>query len=144
MKTKKRQIEFDLQVIEIGTKEIKFLAICNYGEAKFTCDYPYALDSLMITSAECNNFNYLLDDTSTLSEIETWVDATNIAGISKDIAEACINRSINGKHFVFQIHTNDECRVTVVETENGVVLDKYEASKYDDIELLIITLRHGK
>lgn len=144
MKTKKRQIEFDLQILEIGVKSIKFLAVCNYGEAKFTCDYPYDLDSLMITAAECNNFNYLLDDTSTLSEIETWVDATNIAGISKDIAEACVNRSVNGKHFVFQIHTNDECRVTVVETENGVVLDKYMGNGYDDIELLIITLRHGK
>lgn len=144
MKTKKRQIEFDLQVLEIGTKEIKFLAICNYGEAKFTCDYPYSLDSLMITAAECNNFDYLLSDTSTLSEIETWVDATNISGIAKDIAEVCINRSINGKHFIFQIHTNDECRVTVIETENGVVLDRFEANGYDDIELLVITLRHGK
>lgn len=143
MKTTKRGIQYDLEVLEIGVKSIKFLAICNYGEAKFTFDYPYALDSLMISAAECNNFNYLLDDTSTLSEIETWVDATNIAGISKDIAEACVNRSINGKHFVFQIHTNDECRVTVVETENGVVLDRFEANGYDEIDNLIITLRYA-
>lgn len=145
MKTKSRQIEFDLQVLETGIRSVKFLATSNYGSEEFTHTYPYELDNIMKSAVDTNNFEYLLHDTETLKLIETWVDSSTISGISHDIAKVCVEKSIDGKHYTFNIQTLGCVSVTVlecsVEGNTVAILDKFEANGYDEIEYLIEVLK---
>lgn len=144
MKTK-RNIEYDLAVLETGLKSIKFLATSNYGSEEFTHTYALEVDDNMLRAIDADDFNYLLSCTDTMQAIETWVDSSTISGISHDLAKVCIEKSINGKHYSFSINTLDKVSVTVLECEvygNGVtILDKFVANGYDEIEYLIEVLK---
>lgn len=110
MKTQ-RNIEYDLEVIEYSnfntTSNIKVLVTCENGDKEFFLDFDNQYGDI-----NEDNINQFIDDAD-LTEIENWVDETEIGFAVAEIQKWCIRKSELGKYYSFSVFTFNNFSIVI-------------------------------
>jgi len=110
MKTQ-RNIEYDLEAIEYSnfntTSTIKVLATCENGYKKFILEFDNKYGGI-----NEHNIQEFLDDAD-LTEIENWVDETEIGWATAEIQKWCIRKSELGKYYSFSVFTFNDFSIVI-------------------------------
>jgi len=120
MKTQ-RNIEYDLEAIEYSnfntTSIIKVLVTCENGYKEFILEFDNKYGGIYE-----HNIQEFLDDAD-LTEIENWVDETEIGWAVGEIQKWCIRKSDSDKYYSFSVHTLNTFSIAVICLEsNGLSL----------------------
>jgi len=102
--TTSRGIEFDLEVIEVGYKDLKVQATCEEGSETFIIDFFYPIKEDDAFYAEL-----LEDDTSRLTdeeleEVMSWVDEVTISFIASEASKICTQKSNSSEYWSFNLY----------------------------------------
>lgn len=106
MKTK-RNIGYDLEVISFDGKFAELLITCENGS---TTVYQAVSSEDYDMHNETDDLDYIITD---FTDIEKWVDATEIAFVSSEVAIICVMESTSEVYWSFDLMTLKGVKLSV-------------------------------
>lgn len=141
-----RGIEFDLEITELGHKEIQVQATCEEGSNTFTIDFPYPIkeDNTFYGELLEGDCKQLTEDD--LPEVMAWVDEVTIGFIASEVAKVCLKKSSDTEYWCFDLFHKDYismhvCRMKVINTTGFESLENFFANGETEIKELINKLK---
>lgn len=96
-------IEYDVEIIEVGSKYIVIQATCEEGVEKFIIDFPFAIkdDDAFFSRVLDGDCSDITDDE--LSEASAWANEVTVGFIAKEVAVWCLRKSSDKYYWTFDI-----------------------------------------
>lgn len=140
-----RGIEFELEVIEVGYKDLKVQATCEEGSNTFVIDffYPIKEDDAFYAELLDGNTSMLTDEE--LEEVMSWVDEVTISFIASEASKICTQKSNSSEYWSFNLYCYECVKLDVFRMEVLPVgfdlMESFSAYGEEEIKELIYKLK---
>lgn len=141
-----RGVEFDLEVIEVGYKDLKVQATCEEGSETFIIDflYPIKEDDAFYVELLDGDTSRLIDEE--LEEVMSWVDEVTVSFITSELAKVCVAKSKGDEYWSLNIYHHNAItagvyRMKVTQDGGFELVESFCASGEEEIKELIYKLK---